>query len=112
MKMDANPDITEEGQAKIKNVSLPSDITQVIFGESKRSADVLAVIKDRIRDIPIICSPVCDIRNPGAEILVWLSSLPDDTLLCVNSSFLKGIGYEKGVSGCIYRYDGTEVTPI
>ena len=50
--------------------------------------------------------------TPGVDLVVWLKSLSDGTLLCAGREFLKGIRYEDGVPGCLCHYNGVKVTQI
>lgn len=137
-----NPRLTEAGKTAITNLSVPNGITQVIVGTGRRFADVFTNIKDRVGNVPVKYSPLCGsadsgeksetgfeviladgtivnvsdylglVGTPGVDLVAWLESLPNGTLLCAGREFLKGIGYEDGVPGRLYHYNGAEVTQI
>lgn len=137
-----NPGLTEAGRRQIETLPVPNGITQVIVGTGKRFSDTLAIVKNRVGNVPVKFSPLCGsadsgeksetgfkvaladgtnvevgdyiglIGTPGIDLTAWLGSLADNTLLCAGREFLGGIGYKNGAPGCLYRYDGMEVTQV
>jgi hypothetical protein len=138
----ANPGLTETGKAQIAALPIPDGITQVVVGTGRRFCDILAAVKDRVGNVPVKYSPLCGsadsgeksetgfnvtladgtsveiggyiglIGTPGIDLVAWLGSLPDNTLLCAGREFLGGIGFKTGVPGRLYRYDGSGVTEV
>lgn len=137
-----NPGLTEAGKEQIATLPIPDGITQVIVGTGKRFSDILLGIKEHVGNVPVKFSPLCGsadsgeksetgfkvaladgtiveigdyiglIGTPGIDLVAWLGSLADNTLLCAGREFLGGIGYKNGAPGHLYRYDGVEVTQV
>lgn len=137
-----NPGLTEAGKSQVATLPIPDNITQVIVGTGKRFCDVLSGIKERVGNVSVKFSPLCGsadsgeknetgfkvaladgtiveigdyiglIGTPGIDLVAWLGSLTENTLLCAGREFLGGIGYKNGASGHLYHYDGVEVTQV
>jgi hypothetical protein len=137
-----NPGLTETGKRQIASLPIPDGITQVIVGTGRRFLDILAAIEGRIVNVPVKYSPLCGsadsgeksesgfkvmladgiivevgdyiglIGTPGIDLVAWLKSLPDNTLLCTGREFLGGIGYSNSAPGHLYRLNGVEITEV
>lgn len=141
-KSGPNPPLSPAGKAQVSSLPIPTGITSVIVGTGQRFADTYRAIKDKVGDIPVKYSPLCGsadsgekgesgfqvtlvdstvvepedyiglVGTAGVDLLIWLKSLPDNTLLCAGREFLSGIGHKTGESGRLYQYDENGIVEI
>lgn len=52
------------------------------------------------------------VGTPGIDLGAWLRTLPDKTLLVAGRELTGALGYEGGVPGKLYCYDGSEVHQV
>ncbi|MFA5926158.1 MAG: hypothetical protein WC831_04440 [Parcubacteria group bacterium] len=136
----ANPGHTEEGLAQIRSLVLPADVSLIMAGTGQRFEDILKIISEKLKGVPVKYSPFCggaESRGSNKTIILasgnvipaesyvglkaadifdpWrlLEAVPDRTLFLAGGELLGALGFQSiKHKACLYGIDLAKRTAI